>query len=242
MDMKRSIYLGYDPRESRAFRIARTSLFRYMHPVLPVHWLCLEELKERGLYRRPYEWRQVSPDWSIMWDIISDAPQSTEHANSRWLVKELAGTGWVMFCDCDVLFRDNVNEIFNGLDPAKALYCVQHDYQPAETIKMDGQIQTKYARKNWSSVFVLNCEHPANAALTVEMINTLPGRELHAFCWLMDKDIGALDPGWNYLVGVSPPCPRVHLAHFTLGTPDMPGFYYSEFADEWRDELERCAA
>jgi hypothetical protein len=27
---------------------------------------------------------------------------------------------------------------------------------------MDGQAQTRYARKNWSSVMVFNCDHPAN--------------------------------------------------------------------------------
>jgi len=242
MGMKRTVYLGFDRREAVAFRVARTSLFRHMAPCLPVQWLSLEEMQQRGLYRRPFEWRQLSPDWAVMWDTISDAPQSTEHANSRWLVKELAGTGWVLFTDCDVLFRSNVNDLFDELDPSKALYCVQHDYQPTETVKMDGQVQTKYHRKNWSSVFALNCDHPANAALTVDLINTLPGRELHRFSWLDDGDIGALDAGWNYLVGVSPPCDRVHIAHFTLGTPDMPGFYYSEFADEWRNELERCAA
>lgn len=242
MAMTRSIYLGWDPREAEAFRVARASLIRHMTPAIPLYWLSLNELQQKGLYRRPFEWRQLTPDRAIMWDVISDAPQSTEHANSRWLVKELAGRGWVMFADCDVLFRSNVNQLFDGLDPAKALYCVQHDYQPIGATKMDGQVQTKYHRKNWSSVFVMNAEHPANAALTLEMINTQPGRNLHAFCWLEDEDIGALDPGWNYLVGVSPPCERVHLAHFTLGTPDMPGYADCEFADEWRQELARRAA
>jgi hypothetical protein len=31
---------------------------------------------------------------------------------------------------------------------------------------------------------VFNCDHPANRALTLDLINTVPGRDLHRFCWL----------------------------------------------------------
>jgi len=39
---------------------------------------------------------------------------------------------------------------------------------------MDGQVQSKYARKNWSSFMIFNCHHEANQALTPEMVNALP--------------------------------------------------------------------
>jgi hypothetical protein len=39
---------------------------------------------------------------------------------------------------------------------------VQHDYKPKEKFKMDGQQQTLYPRKNWSSFVVFNCAHPSN--------------------------------------------------------------------------------
>ena len=43
----------------------------------------------------------------------------------------------------------------------KAVYCVQHDYHPKETIKMDGAAQISYPRKNWSSLMLFNCDPPS---------------------------------------------------------------------------------
>jgi hypothetical protein len=101
---------------------------------------------------------------------------------------------------------------------------------------MDGQVQTRYSRKNWSSVFVLDADHPSNKNLTVALVNSVPGRDLHRFCWLEDDDIGELGAEWNYLVGHSEhPDPKI--VHFTDGIPSMPGYENSEFADEWRNEL-----
>lgn len=234
--MRRSVYLGWDSGEAAAFAVARTSLLRHMKTPIAAHWLMLPELRARGLYRRPMEYREIGRQ-VVMWDVISDAPMSTEHACSRFLVPHLAKEGWALFCDCDVLFRADVNELFDGLDSCKALYCVQHQYEPAETEKMDHQVQTRYARKNWSSVFAINVDHPANAALTVEMVNELPGRDLHRFCWLNDADIGALDPAWNHLVGVNEPSYAAKVVHFTLGCPNLPGYWECEYADEWRREL-----
>jgi len=99
-------------------------------------------------------------------------------------------------------------------------------------VKMDGQAQTKYARKNWSSMMLFNCDHPANKALTHELVNSVPGRDLHRFCWLTDDLIGALPPRCNVPIGeevnVDPA-----IAHFTLGTPDLPGYAHAPYADEW---------
>ena len=35
-----------------------------------------------------------------------------------------------------------------------------------DTVKMDGQAQQPYARKNWSSLILYNCAHPATRQLT----------------------------------------------------------------------------
>ena len=106
---------------------------------------------------------------------------------------------------------------------------------------MDGQIQTIYARKNWSSVMAFNCNHPSNKALTVEMVNTLPGRDLHRFCWLQDDEIGELEPEWNYLVGHTKTKDEPKIVHWTDGGPWLEAFREAEYADEWWDELERWA-
>ena len=86
---------------------------------------------------------------------------------------------------------------------------------------------------------LFNCDHPANAALTDELINTAPGRDLHRFCWLNDGDIGSLHQKWNWLVGHSDPIVNPTIVHFTDGTPLMPGYEDQPYADEWRAAEER---
>jgi len=174
--------------------------------------------------------------------VISDAPCATEFSNSRFLVPHLAGSGWALFMDCDMLVRGNIRELFDLCDPEKAVMVVKHNHQPPEGVKMDGQMQTRYARKNWSSVIAFNCDHPANKALALEMVNVLPGRDLHRFCWLEDDLIGELPVEWNWLAGHSDPAVDPKIVHHTEGSPCLPGYEDAPFADEWRAELARWAA
>jgi hypothetical protein len=229
-----SIWIGFDPREADAFAVARNSTLRRMTAPIPVHGLMLADMQARGLYTRPTE--RVDGQ---LWDAISGAPCSTEFSLSRFLVCHLARRGWALFMDSDVLVRANIARLFDELDPTKAVMCVQHNHEPSNLAKMDGQIQTAYGRKNWSSVMAFNADHPANRALTPEYVNSAKGLELHQFAWLDDDMIGALDPKWNYLVGESDRPTDVAVAHFTLGIPSVPGHQHDEFADEWRAELAR---
>jgi hypothetical protein len=83
---------------------------------------------------------------------------------------------------------------------------------------------------------LFNCDHPSNRKLTVDMINSVPGRDLHAFCWLKDSEIGALSPAWNFLVGHSDTDIDPAIVHWTEGGPWFPEYRDAPFADEWRDE------
>jgi len=229
-----SIWIGFDPRpaESQGFAVARQSIRRRLTMPIPIMGLNLQKLRSDGLY-----WRATERVEGRLWDVISQAPMSTEFAISRFLVPHLAGSGWAVFVDADVMARANLTEMFTQVDPTKACMVVKHDYKPMGSIKMDGQVQTAYARKNWSSVVLWNCDHPATRKLTVGMVNTARGLDLHQFAWLDDEDIGELQPCWNHLVGDKPPDPDAKLVHFTNGTPNMAGHEHDEFADEWRDEL-----
>lgn len=242
--LNHSIYIGWDPREAAAFAVARESCKRRLTRPIPIMGLVLSDLISTGLYTRPMERRPSAADRPIMWDVISDAPQSTEHANSRFLLPYIAREGWALFCDGDMLFRGNVARVFEKLDPQFAVYCVKHQYDPPVGVKMDGQEQTRYARKNWSSFLIFNCEHQSNACLrnSTAMANTLPGRDMHRLCWLKDEEIGELDQSWNFLVGHSDPSINPYVVHFTQGLPDMLGFEQVAYADEWRNELNRWAA
>lgn len=239
--MNRSIYIGWDPREAAAFAVARNSILRQLTESIPIHNLVLSELIAQDLYTRPIEPRQNTETGNfVMWDTISAAPMSTQHANARFLTPHLAKTGWALFMDGDMLVRGDLAAVFDGLDDSKAVYCVHHKHEPATGVKMDGQLQIAYNRKNWSSFILFNCDHEANKSLTISMINMLPGRDLHRLCWLADEEIGELDQKWNFLVGHSDPSIDPTVVHFTSGTPDMKGYENCLYADEWRAELERA--
>lgn len=242
-----SIWVGFDKREGTAFGVARDTIKRKLTQQIPVYGLLLEDLKRRGLYTRPTEYRPSALDKPVMWDVISDAPMSTEHANARFLVPHLANlvfngeADWAVFLDGDTMALGNLARLFKLLDASKAVYCVHHNHQPTTTTKMDGQVQTSYNRKNWTSVMALNCRHPSVKALTPDVVNTLPGRDLHRFCWLKDEEIGELDPSWNFLVGHSDPTIKPNIVHFTDGVPDMPGYENVPYADEWREAVNDWA-
>lgn len=240
--MKFSAWIGFDPREAASFAVARSSMSRHMIAPIKARGLVLSDLIARGLYKRPMERKN-----GRLIDLLSVRPEydgsiSTEHANARFMVPFVADSGWALFCDADILFRANVDMLAKSLDPSKAVYCVKHRYEQKPGIKMDGQVQTAYQRKNWTSFMIWHIGHEANKRLTLEMANSLPGRELHRLCWLEDDEIGELDPAWNFLIGHSDPSIDPKAAHFTEGTPDMPGYENCPFSDEWRAELERWAA
>lgn len=207
------IYLGADHREKLAYDVAVRSLRRYCD-IEPTP-LELDRLHACGLLRRPMDRR------GQLYDLHSNAPCSTDFAISRFLTPILAQTGWALFCDCDVVFLDDPRKMLFEADATKAVQVVQHDNGHKAGKKMDGQAQVLYPRKNWSSVMLFNCDHPANRRLTVQDVNERPGRDLHAFFWLADSELGELSPEWNTLIGIHEVTPQTKIAHYTLGTPDM---------------------
>lgn len=243
--MERSVWIGWDAREAAAFAVARYSIQRRLSArVVPIRGVILSQLRAEGFYTRP-----TSRRGSLLWDDISDAPMSTEFACSRFLVPELVrqkphggGPRWALFMDCDMLVRTDIHRLFDECCADKAVMVVKHDHKPKNTTKMDGQVQTQYARKNWSSVMAFNVDHPANDNLTPELVNKIPGRDLHAFCWLKDEHIGEFGPEWNYLVGHTRKKVEPKIVHFTDGIPLMPGYENCDYADEWRRELEHWSA
>lgn len=224
------IFIGYDSREQDAYKVCVSSILKHSHQ-------CISPLKEIGLrlsgiYDRPYH-----TEGAQRYDTRDGRPFSTEFSFTRFLVPAwMQYEGWALFCDCDFLFRADVNELFALRDDRYAVMCVKHDYAPKEGVKMDGQIQQAYPRKNWSSLVLWNCAHPANRRVVPKFVNFMPGSFLHGFKWLRDDSIGALPGEWNYLVGHDKGG-NAKAAHFTSGVPSMPGYEHSEFADEWRGFL-----
>lgn len=220
------VYIGHDPREEAAYQTALRSLAR-VSPMAEVTALRSDRLAAYGLLRRPVDHR------GGLYDLPSNAPCATEFAISRFLVPHLAQSGWALFTDCDVVFLSPVEGLLEQADPSKAVMVVKHAPLEDEGTKMDGAIQLRYPRKNWSSVILWNCDHPANQRLSLQDVNERPGRDLHRFYWLADSEIGALPAEWNWLVGVQRKPESPAIAHFTLGGPWFPGWTGAEHDQLW---------
>jgi len=219
-----TVYIGYDEREKVAYDVCCYTLKKYASMPVNIVPLKLDKLKAQGLITR----------LSIgMHDVVSDAPFSTDFSVSRFLVPLLNQDGWAIFMDCDMLFTDDVYKILPLLDDSKAVMCVQHQHAGDEVLKMDNCKQTKYSRKNWSSFMAFNCGHAANRRLSVDDINRRPGRDLHAFYWLNDGEIGELPTGFNWLVDVQPMPDNLIVAHYTLGGPWFDDKRYCTFYERW---------
>lgn len=230
------LWIGWDSSELIAWNVAQMSAQTHTTQRLDIRRIAMPELRAKGLYYRPTT--QMEHGY---WDEISGAPMSTGHAIARFLVPYLSGySGWAVFTDGDVLFRDDLAALFAQADPQYAVQVVQHQHAPTEAVKMEGQAQTSYYRKNWSSAMLFNCGHLANRNLTVDLVNRVPGRDLHRFCWLRDEEIGALPGRWNHLVGCSTHDEDAAIAHYTLGTPNLKGYERQPFADEWRSTARAC--
>ena len=231
--MRQTVWIGWDPREPDAYAVALRSLRAHARHDVEAYAVDMDKLMAMGVYQR-----NTMMIHGRLWDQISAAPMSTAFAISRFLVPYLCRQidqhgGQALFIDCDMMFRAPVDDLFALADPRFAVQVVKHDYVPAEEVKMDGQANQPYPRKNWSSVMLFNLDHPALQTLTIAKVNSWAGRHLHAFEWLDDQFLGELPPEWNHLVGINEPNPEAKLVHFTLGIPRMEGYADCEHSPEW---------
>ena len=219
-----NFFIGYDSKEDIAYRVCKNSLLRKSSINLKIISLKIDELIAKNFYHRG-----------------KDPLASTEFTYTRFFIPALMGyKGWAIFCDCDFIFMEDIANLFRYIDPSNAVYCVQHDYRPKERHKMDGQKQTIYPRKNWSSFIVFNCEHPSNKKLNIDVVNSESGSFLHQFKWLRDDEIGSLDERWNWLEGWTSNSNRSlpYAVHYTRGGPWFDEWQDVEFAEEWLKERD----
>lgn len=216
------IFIGWDRREDIAYQVAKKSIED--RASIPVEIIPLKQhkLRDTGIYTRP-----------------TDKLASTEFTFTRYLVPYLADyKGWALFIDCDFLFLDDVAKLVEQIDDSYAIMCAQHQYTPKPGQKMDGQLQTIYPKKNWSSMMLINCEHPKNInELTLNNVNNenLNGAHFHRFSWLPDSSIGQISHEWNWLVGWynEPDDGAPKALHYTEGGPWFDNYKDCEYAAEW---------
>lgn len=216
-----NVYIGWDSREPVAADVCAYSIQQNASEPVKTVMLKQDELREKLLYTRP-----------------RDVHASTEFTFTRFLVPRLNDyQGWAVFCDCDFLWLGDIQELIAQADDRYAVMLVKHDYRPQNTVKMDGQKQEYYPRKNWSSMVLFNCAHPKNAWLTPYHINNATGQELHRFSWLDDSDIGSLQPEWNWLVGWyhQPWDGTPKALHYTEGGPWFDNYSHCAYSDVWKE-------
>lgn len=216
------VFIGYDPHEAVAFNVLAHSInVRSSRPV-SITPLMLSQLG-------PLMWRE------------RHSLQSTDFSFSRFLTPYLCGfEGKAIFLDCDMLVLDDIAKLWDLADDRYAVQVVKHQHVPQEEIKFLNQPQTRYEKKNWSSVMLFN--NARCTALTPEYVNTATGMALHQFHWLGDDAlIGELPHRWNHLVDYDPPVPAEELSnlHYTIGGPYFDKYLDCGYADLWLRERDR---
>lgn len=224
------IYIGYDEREEAATEVAVKSLRAVTGDEIEPELLCMPKLVDQGLLSH----RVIDQRGAQDYDLISNAPQSTRFAISRFLVPILCQQGYALFVDSDVVFLRDPRAMMFEVTGHHAVSVVKHGEIKGAPYKMVNQKQDAYPRKLWSSVMLFNCDHAANRRLSLRDVNERPGRDLHHFCWLHDDEIGALSPVWNWLVDVHLQPSNVGVAHMTLGGPWLDGWRGGGFDFEWK--------
>jgi hypothetical protein len=213
------VFIGYDDREAAAFGVLAHSIHARSSEPVAVAPVRLSEL--RAVYRRE-----------------RNPLQSTDFSFSRFLTPWLCDyQGWAIFMDCDMLVLDDIAKLWALRDERCAVQVVKHVHVPKEEVKFLGAVQTKYEKKNWSSVMLMNCAKCR--ALTPDYVNAASGLELHQFKWLEgDHLIGDIPHEWNHLVGYDAPRPDAKLVHYTIGGPYFEAYRDCEYAREWFAERD----
>ena len=209
------VFIGYEPKEEVAYHVLAASIMRRASQPVQITPIILNSLST--VFRRE-----------------RNPLQSTEFSFSRFLTPYLSGyEGWSIFMDCDMLMLDDIANLWNLRDEQFALMCVHHNHVPKEELKFLNQTQTKYERKNWSSVMLMN--NAKCTALTPSYVETATGLELHRFKWLEDAHIGEIPSRWNHLVDYDPhlPLDKISNLHFTQGGPYFEQYRTCGYSDNW---------
>lgn len=197
------LFVGFDPREAVAY-----------------HAFCQSVI---GTSSRPVSFTPLAlPMLNGYLETHTD--RSNDFVYTRFLVPHLCDfQGWAIFADGDMVCQRDIAELWAMRDDRFAVMVAKHDYQTRFPNKYLGNRNESSPRKNWSSVMLFNCGHPANRVLTPDFIANQTGAFLHRFSWLEDEQIGDVPLEWNWLVKEYEERTDVALLHYTIETPSLPG-------------------
>ena len=220
------ITIGFDPRESVAYHVCSQSIISRSTEPVAITPLALRNLKGYN---------------------ESHNDGSNAFIYSRFLTPHLMNyQGWAIFMDGDMIVLDDIAKLWAQRNDRYAVMVAKHDYKTKFPEKYLGNINEDYPRKNWSSVILWNCGHPANRKLTPHYVETASGAELHRFQHLEEPLIGEIPVFWNWLAEEYPANNLASLVHYTVGTPCFPEYSHCSMSDKWwrefRSAVEPTAA
>ena len=209
-----NVFIGYDSKVKIAYHVLAESILKHSSEPVSIHPIYLPNLQK--IHNRK-----------------QNVLASTEFSFSRFLVPYLMNyQGWAVFMDSDMVMISDIAELWQLRNEKYALQVCKHEYTPNAEKKFLGNTQTIYAKKNWSSLMLMNCSQCKT--LTTDYVNTATGLELHQFKWLKDESlIGEIPLEWNWLVGEYPYKDNVKNIHFTEGGPYFKEYENTEYADKW---------
>lgn len=211
------IFIGYDSREDINFRVLEHSLRKFSTQPISI---CPIRLPDLSFYKETH----------------SDG--STQFSYSRFLVPYLMNyTGWAIFMDCDIVAQDDVSQLWSYKDSRYAILCAKHSYKTSKKVKFLNNQNRNYDRKNWSSVMLINCGHPAVKILDPGFIENTTGEILHQFKWIDEELIGSIPLEWNWLVDEYGTNNEAKLIHYTLGSPMFNECKDTPMSSNWITEL-----
>lgn len=215
-----NLFCGYDDREAQGFHVFASSVIRQASR--PVALIPLASL---GL-----------PHGSNAFTL------------SRFLIPWLMGfKGHAIFADAsDMLMLADVSTLDMAFDPRMAVQVVKHaDYQTRNPVKYIGTpmqaVNRDYPRKNWASLMLINCEHPAWRDLRPHTIAESKPLDLLQLRFCADSEIGELPDCWNRLADEGQPVAGARLLHWTAGIPGFECYRNAPGAEYWHAEAQEIA-
>ena len=223
MDKILDIYIGFDPDNNNdlAYDVCYRSIIRNVSDPnrIKIHKLDKNRMIEEKMY-----WRN---------DTGVDKG-SNNFTYTKFFVPYLNDfKGYAIFCDSDFIWNSDILELLEVFrsNQDKPINVVKHkcymDSECLNCVKMDGQLQNWYPRKNWSSLILYNCSHPKCKNLTLNNLNTFKPRFLQRLYWVNDSDledtqdieIGSVSHTYNYLYGNYKDIIDPKVIHLTEGGP-----------------------
>lgn len=141
--------------------------------------------------------------------------------------------GWAIYADgCDMLCHADIAELWEFQDEAYAVQVVKNNYttnSKIKYVKTDMECPNQdYKRKNWASLMLINCAHPA----WIEA-DSLTDLERLQLAFIPDSEIGDLPEAWNWLCDEYGESRGAKIMHWTQGIPAFAYYHNAPMAGLW---------